>query len=491
MISRIFGTALRVFHLLLRPALYTLLGGFVAVVIIGILFLNHKPDLRIWHTAFLDAEFTASSDIDSFSDYLKLEDRLFQELDDQVYDKVPDSEKTAVNRYNKGGKSDPSARAQNWNRTFELVTDNPKFGVLLLHGLSDSPYSVRTLAQQMHKDGAHAIGLRIPGHGTAPSGLRRTTFEDMAAAVELAMKHLKSEMADMPIFIVGYSNGGALAVHYANNSITDASLPAAAGLILLSPEIGIAPAAALASTQAWIGERLGLKKLAWNSVGIEFDPYKYNSFALNAGVLAYNATQLLQSQIKSLVESGQIKDMPAILAFQSAADATVDASVLMGELFDNLNTGDHQLVVFDVNRVYDSQGLLVEPFDINTIISGPPRPYDVSVITNKTPSTLKTVLYERPAGEQKKTTKDLDVSWPLDVYSLAHIALPFPPDDPLYGSGDNGSDNKHVIRLGSLAVHGERKTLSIPISALTRQHWNPFFSVITDKTRAFVEAHMP
>ena len=52
------------------------------------------------------------------------------------------------------------------------------------------------------------------------------------------------------------------------------------------------------------------------------------------------------------------------------------------------------------------------------------------------------------------------MSWPDDVYSLSHIALPFSPDDPLYGDDPN-SENPG-IRLGRLALHGENNTLSIP-----------------------------
>lgn len=471
---------------LLRMAFHVLIGGFITIFIGGVIFLNNKPDLSVWHTEYLDEEFTVSSKITSFKDYLNLEDVLFQELVKEVYDNVPDAQKNGLNRFNKGSRTDPTARKPNWNRTFEKPVQNAELGVLLLHGLSDSPYSVRSLATQLHTDGAHVLGLRIPGHGTAPSGLRRTTFEDMAAAVELAMTHMKSKLGDKPIYLVGYSNGGALAVHYTSKSIENTSLPKPAGLILLSPEIGIAPAAAFAKVQAWVGETLRLKKLSRNSVEMEFDPYKYNSFALNAGVLAYHATVLIQDQLDALVKSGRIAEMPPVLAFQSAADATVKAPVLVSALFDKLHKGGHELVIFDVNRVYYEQGLLAEPLDIGSLLKGHPLSYDVSIVTNRSPKTFDAVLRERAAGGGQLETKDLGLKWPKDVYSLAHIALPFPPDDPLYGAGGTGLDNDQKIRLGSLAVHGENRTLLIPISALTRQHWNPFFSVISDKARRFV-----
>ena len=47
--------------------------------------------------------------------------------------------------------------------------------MLLLHGYSDSPYSLRGFGAMMRDAGAHVVGLRIPGHGTAPSALKYTT----------------------------------------------------------------------------------------------------------------------------------------------------------------------------------------------------------------------------------------------------------------------------------------------------------------------------
>ncbi len=38
----------------------------------------------------------------------------------------------------------------NWNRSFVLPTGEPAAGVLHLHGLSDSPYSMRALGEGLH-----------------------------------------------------------------------------------------------------------------------------------------------------------------------------------------------------------------------------------------------------------------------------------------------------------------------------------------------------
>ena len=253
---------------------YGALGAFAALLVGFVVHLNNQPDLFVWHTVELDAEFTRDSDVDSFEDYLALEERLFRQLDELVYEKVPAKQQTHFNRYASGSRSDPGIWDRNWNRSFVLEHARPKAGVLLIHGLSDSPYSIRSAAMRLHRAGAYAVGMRVPGHGTAPSGLVRVTWEDMAAALRLGVRHVRQKIGDRPLYIVGYSNGGTLAVHYALMALEDRSLPRPDGLVLLSPMIGVSPAAALAIWQERIGRLLGLEKLQWNSVLQEIDPYK-------------------------------------------------------------------------------------------------------------------------------------------------------------------------------------------------------------------------
>ena len=463
---------------------FAVLGACLAGIVVAVVVLNSKPELSVWHHANLDEEFTQTSPVATLDEYLALESRLFAQLQSDVYSKVPDAERTDFNRYNAGSRSDPAIWPQNWNRTFELASDTAAFGVLLLHGYSDSPYSLRALGLQLHEDGGDVLGLRMPGHGTAPTGLIHATFKDMAAAVRIGMKHLKSRLGDRPIFIVGYSNGGALATNYALASVEDKELPRPAGIILISPEIGIAGIAAFADWQAWLGDLLGLDNLAWNVVQPEYDPYKYNSFAVNAGYQAYEATVEIQSQLDRLEKQGRLPEIPPILAFQSAADATVVASALLDRLFDRLKPGGHQLVVFDVNRIYAAQGLIKSPTVLDGLLNGAARPYGVAIVTNRDDASASVVVRERSAGQINSTTKETGLAWPDDVYSLSHIALPFAPDDPLYG-GDDASINPGV-RLGRLALRGENRTLAIPNTAMTRQHWNPFFELLSGRLRAFV-----
>jgi hypothetical protein len=72
----------------------------------------------------------------------------------------------------------------------------------------------------------------------------------------------------------------------------------------------------------------------------------------------------------------------------------------------------------------------------------------------------------------------VETSLPLDYppaqYSLSHIALPFPIDDALYGLEPHEPES-YGVRLGTVAVRGERGALLVGVDTLMRSSCNPFF----------------
>jgi alpha-beta hydrolase superfamily lysophospholipase len=344
---------------------------------------------------------------------------------------------------------------------------------------------MRSLAESLHTAGHHVLGLRIPGHGTAPSGLTRTTWEDMAAAVELAVGYLKQQVGDRPIHLVGYSNGGALAVHYALSALDYPNLPAPDSLVLMSPEIGISKLAGLAAGQEWLGRLLFLQKLAWNSIKLEYDPYKYQSFALNAGRQAHRLTGEIRARVRRLAGTGDLERMPPILAFHSVVDATVSAPALVSDLFDPLPRGGHELVLFDINRMAEGDPLLAhDPAQtLARLLRGAELSYVLTVVTNKDEDSRDVIEKRWELDADGPVFSPLDHAWPKGVYSLSHVALPFPPDDRLYGAGpfDDGE-----LHLGNLALYGERGLLRISPSDILRLRWNPFHEYLERRTLEFI-----
>ena len=476
---------------IVRALLYGITGGCAVLVVVFVLYLESRPDLKVWHTADLDTEFTAESSVRSFADYLVMEKRLFDQLDERVYSHVLPEDQGLINRYHRGSLSDPNQWSSNWNRTFELATDAPRAGVLLLHGMSDSPYSLRSFGQKLNAEGAWVIGLRLPGHGTAPSGLARVRWEDMDAAVQLAMRHLHDKVGKGSLYIVGYSNGGALAVNYALSSLENSRLPPVDGLVLISPSIGVTSMAVMAKWQARLGRLLGLDKLAWNAILPEYDPFKYNSFAVNAGDQVYRLTTEIQTRLKATGFAGKLNRFPKVLAFQSVVDATVSTSAVIKGMFAQLPAIGHELVLFDINHVARAEQLFKKDPgpEIASLLRDKRLPFTVSLVTNESEESSKVVVRRNVPGSLEITEMPLGLKWPREIYSLSHVALPFSINDTLYGGSPSGGNPG--IRLGNMELRGERGILQIPAADMLRLRWNPFYTYMERRLLEFVRPMGP
>jgi alpha-beta hydrolase superfamily lysophospholipase len=170
----------------------------------------------------------------------------------------------------------------------------------------------------------------MPGHGTAPSGLKSVTWRDMAAAVRLAADRLANRAAGKPIHIVGYSTGAALALDLALDAQEDSAAPQPASLVLISPAIGVHPLAALAVWKARLSALPGLEGLAWLDVQPEFDPFKYNSFATNAGAQVFSLTRSVTVRLAARAKAEPNAVLPPTLVFKSTVDATVSTTTCSG-----------------------------------------------------------------------------------------------------------------------------------------------------------------
>jgi alpha-beta hydrolase superfamily lysophospholipase len=452
-------------------------------------YLKDGPPLHPWQLERL-GDFTAddAAQVVTIAQYRTLEDRLFADLDARVYrPAVADAE--LFNRYRRSSRSDPGVWPVNWNRTFEM---RPEAGVpvrgtvLMLHGLTDSPYSMRSTGEHLAAMGYEVVGLRLPGHGTAPSGLLTFLIEDMQAAVRLAARDLQGRAPDRPFYLVGYSNGAALAVDYSLSVLEGESLPRPAGLVLMSPAIAISKLAVVGRLKTGLSSLPGFERAAWESIGLEFDPYKYTSFSLHAGGETFRLTRGIARHIARLSADHPLRDFPPVLAFISTVDATVHAEAVAATLLDRLAPGNNELVLFDVNRYMGIQELLVEdPGELTRHLEErPDRPYALTVITNLSRDTLQVVERRVAAESTEVNLRPLAIEWPSQVFSLSHVALPFPPDDPLYGYEAEPA-GPHV-HLGRIQVHGENGVLSVPTWALTRQRSNPFHGYMLQRIDAFL-----
>jgi alpha-beta hydrolase superfamily lysophospholipase len=467
---------------------YGLLGLLVGGVIIFIDYMESRPDLSPWHTAVLDREFIASSEaqVADLEGYLALEENLFAQLRERVFDKVSDagSPGQRLNRFAAGSLVDPSGFDADWNRSFELDNAKPRAAFLMLHGLSDSPYSMRALAEDLHARGASVVGLRLPGHGTAPATLARVDWKDFTAAVRLAVRSMRRDLPPgVPLIMVGYSNGAALAVEYTLQALEQRDLPLPAGLVLMSPALAVSPTAGLAKWSLLLGRLAGLEKLAWVSIQPEYDPYKYNSFPVNAGEQIYRLTSDIAARLQRLDMGQGVPGFPPILAFQSVVDATIPADGVVRNLLVRLAPNQHELVLFDINRQAESTAFFAtDPHDDVERLLSAVLPFALRVVTNRGADSSALMERLRLRGAEEISEQMLEMPWPEDIFSLSHVALPFRPDDPIYGVVPHRDG--HLPSLGTVDLRGETGVLQVPLSQFLRLRYNPFYDYLLGRVTA-------
>ncbi len=104
--------------------------------------------------------------------------------------------------------------------------------VLLCHGFTGNPSSLRPWAEAIAAAG-HTVSLpRLPGHGTSWREMSRTRWEDWYATLDAAFTALRPTAS--VVVVAGLSMGGALALQLAEDHGTDVD-----GLVLVNPAVRI------------------------------------------------------------------------------------------------------------------------------------------------------------------------------------------------------------------------------------------------------------
>ncbi|MBU0689501.1 MAG: alpha/beta fold hydrolase [Gammaproteobacteria bacterium] len=182
-------------------------------------------------------------------------------------------------------------------------------GVLLTHGLSDSPYHMRRLGEFFQRNGFRVMAVLLPGHGTQPGDLLDVHWADWAETVAYGVQCLAAEVDE--VYLAGFSAGAALSLYHADKD------ERVRGLFMFSPALEIASRARrsyLHRLYSWL-----LPQHAWLNVMPDQDCYKYESFCLNAVTQMWRLTQSLSQ--------GEL-NIPLFVA-ASADDATVSSAAAL------------------------------------------------------------------------------------------------------------------------------------------------------------------
>lgn len=438
------------------------------------------------HRIKFEREFRAKHEDDTdWADYLEIEKRLAAELDEKI---ASDSRSDSlVDRYSADSLSHPGNFPNNWNYSYEMSVPSPRGVAVLVHGLTDSPYSMLATAQTMAGAGYNVVVPRMPGHGFAVGGLVQARWEDWTAAVRIAIRHATAlPGGDQSLLLVGYSNGGLLIIDYALACDELDGLPCPDGLVLMSPAIAVSPAAIVMNLHPVISWLSYFEQFEWLSILPEIEPFKFTSFPKRAAWEIYRVSRRTHEQLATPEE---VARLPPILTFQSVVDNTVSARAIVEILYNNLPANGSEIVVYDVNRNSTMLHLMKnQPVDVvDYFQSIAPLDFGITVLRNRSRTGNDIDALILSAGDIEARVEETALAWPRGVFSLSHIAIPFRTDDLVYGDGTAFNGSVPTPALGALAPRGEAGVLLLTSNYFLRARHNPFYAFQASKLSAWID----
>lgn len=334
------------------------------------------------------------------------------------------------------------------NCPFELLPPMPgsggkqkryRRGVLLSHGLTDSPYLMRHLAAFFQQQGFRVMAILLPGHGTQPGDLLDVHWKDWADTVAYGTDRLAEEVDE--IYLAGYSAGGTLSVY---QSLRDDRVR---GLFLFSPAFRITSRAAWANLHkfySWMNQ-----EAKWVDIKPDLDIYKYESFPKNGAAQMYGLTRA----VGRLLRKKEI-NIP-VFAATSLDDATVDASATV-EFMEHAHHPKNKLVIYTTDTESFRSSLSAENLElVNSVVP------------------------------EKK------------IFSSAHTAIVIPPSDTHYGEAGDYANCLHYYpdameKFTACITHPEsvqqgEVTDNVIVSGLLRRlTYNPDFAGLMVSLSRFV-----
>ncbi len=108
-------------------------------------------------------------------------------------------------------------------------------GVLLCHGFTGSPQTLRPWAEYLAGQGLTVSLPRLPGHGTTWQDLARSSWSDWYAEVDAALVALAGRCEQL--FVFGLSMGACLALRLAEVHGREVNGQPVRGLVLVNPSL--------------------------------------------------------------------------------------------------------------------------------------------------------------------------------------------------------------------------------------------------------------
>lgn len=313
-------------------------------------------------------------------------------------------------------------------------------GILLTHGLTDSPYFMRHLASFYQENCFYVMAVLLPGHGSQPGDLLDINWTEWAKAEAFGTDKLAAEVNE--VYLGGFSTGGELAVY---QSQQDARVR---GLFLFSPALKVTSLAAFANwhkiySWAWPSGK-------WLNIMPDRDIYKYESFPANAAAQIYALTQVVNAR-----SSGGV-NIP-VFAAASSDDTTVDTQATI-DFMKHASNPESRLVLYST--------------DVNQLPAGMPA--------------AKLEMVNSVFPDRK-------------ILSSAHTAIVLPPDDAHYGVAGDYSNCTHYYpaemakyaecnKRPEADFQGELTKANLKAGTLRRLMYNPNYARLELQMKAFIDS---
>lgn len=193
--------------------------------------------------------------------------------------------------------------------------DGGPTAVLLCHGFTGSPQSLREWAEVLAAAGLSVSLPRLPGHGTTWQEMNRTRWEDWFAEVDRAFDELQARSDE--VFVMGLSMGGCLALRLAEQRGN-----AVQGLVLVNPSVAMDNSQTLVFAIAPV-----LKLLVPSIKGVASDIKKEGAVELGYDRTPVKAAATLPSLWRTTQQHLGAVTQP-VLVFHSSTDHVVGPNSL-------------------------------------------------------------------------------------------------------------------------------------------------------------------
>ncbi|WP_162913092.1 serine aminopeptidase domain-containing protein [Rhodospirillaceae bacterium SYSU D60014] len=256
--------------------------------------------------------------------------------------------------------------------------------IVLVHGLSDSPFYMLAVARAFHRAGANVVLPLLPGHGLkAPGAAMRKPdlFEGWRAEVDMAVA--VARLLGGRVSIGGLSTGGALSVDKALRSPAEIT----GGLFLFSAALELRHKGEIAGRFGTAAHMVA-EFVDWNTLrklgcdrfpGIGRNPYRYPLVPL---VGADELADLIESVNRSYGAAGQPLTQPVFAVHSTHDDATRVDGVLrvLGH-----TSGNTALLLLSTPVVSHASVVLAEDVPLDQDAKVPPCVEGREIVADRNP----------------------------------------------------------------------------------------------------------